>query len=193
MHLTALEPSTYVRTPWKNGGGVTIDIAGATRPEAAASDWDAMVWRFGWTTIERAGPFSDLAGFDRLQLVVAGRGLVLETPAGEIDVRRPFVPVRFRGEAGITSRLEDGPVEVVNLIGDRAIVEIDLQVLEPGSMRMLGEGTHVLYAPAEACELDGDEMPWAIARGHALRLDGASGVPVRGRLGRTVIGSVRAR
>ena len=82
-----------------------------------ASDGD--VWRFGRTPITAAGSFSDYTGFDRMQVLVAGSGLVLETPDGEIDVRTPFKPVRFAGETRIVSRLEAGPVEVINLMGDR--------------------------------------------------------------------------
>ena len=87
--IARLDPGRYLRTPWKNGGGVSIDIAS-----------DGEVWRFGRTPITAAGPFSDYTGFDRMQVLVAGGGLVLETPDGEIDVRRPFRPVRFAGETG---------------------------------------------------------------------------------------------
>ena len=109
--IAPLEPGRYVRTPWKNGGGVTVDIA-----------FDGDVWRFSRTPITVAGPFSDYTGFDRMQVLVAGSGLVLQTPAGEIDVRRPFRPVRFAGETPIVSRLDSVPVEVVNLLGDRSRV-----------------------------------------------------------------------
>ena len=95
-----------------------------------------------------SGPFSDYTGFDRVQVLVAGHGLVLETPDGEIDVRRPFRPVRFAGETVIVSRLEAGPVEVVNLIGDRRRVGIDLTVLEAGRTQRLGPGVHIAYCPA---------------------------------------------
>ena len=89
-----------------------------------------------------------LPGFDRLQVLVAGSGLVLQTPYGEIDVRRPLRPVRFAGETPIVSRLEAGPVEVVNLIGDRAMVRIDLGVLEAGSTRRLELGHAHCLCPA---------------------------------------------
>src|SRR5581483_3153358 len=120
--ITTLDPAGYRKTPWKNGGGVTVDIA---------EQGDA--WRFGRTPITTPGPFSDYTGFDRAQVLVAGRGLVLQTPDGEIDVRAPFMPVAFAGETPIVSCLEAGPVEVVNLIGNRATVRIDLQVLRAGA------------------------------------------------------------
>ena len=111
-------------------------------------DTGGDVWRFSRTPITVAGPFSDYTGFDRLQVLVAGSGLVLQTPAGEIDVRRPFRPVRFAGETPIVSRLEAGPVEVMNLMGERSKVRLDLAVLEAGQQQRLGPGMHIAYCPA---------------------------------------------
>jgi environmental stress-induced protein Ves len=156
--ITKLDPTQYHRTPWKNGGGITIDIA----------EQDD-VWRFGRTPIVAPGPFSDYSGFDRLQVLVAGRGLVLETPDGEIDVRQPFKPVRFKGETPIKSRLEAGPVEVVNLIGARTAVRIALEVLRPGVSQAADTGTHIAYATAEA-ELKIDDAKHRLAADHALRI-----------------------
>jgi uncharacterized protein len=82
-----------------------------------------------------------------MQVLMAGGGLVLQTPDGEIDVRRPFKPVRFAGETPIMSRLEAGPVEVVNLMGDRSRVRIDLAVLAPGETWRLAPGVHIAYCP----------------------------------------------
>src|SRR5437868_6799819 len=141
--IQRLTPADYRRTPWKNGGGTTIDIA----------ERDG-VWRFGRTPITTPGPFSDYAGFDRVQVLVAGRGLVLETPDGEIDVRQPFVPVRFAGETPIVSRLEAGPLEVVNLIGDRAKVRIDIRILDDDHSLRLGPGMHIIYNPLGESLLD---------------------------------------
>jgi len=157
--ITKLDPTQYRRTPWKNGGGTTVDIAGQDD-----------LWRFGRTPITAPGPFSDYSGFDRLQVLVAGRGLVLETPDGEIDVRQPFKPVRFKGETPIKSRLEAGPVEVVNLIGARTSVRLALEVLKPG-IRQTGEaGTHIAYATT-AAELELDGVRHLLAADHALRIE----------------------
>jgi len=140
--VARLDPKAYRRTPWKNGGGVTTDIA-----------FDGDVWRFSRTPITAAGPFSDYTGFDRLQVLIAGSGLVLQTPSGEIDVRRPFHPVRFAGETPIVSRLEAGPVEVINLMGERARVALDLTVLDAGDALHLGASIHIAYCPAGRASL----------------------------------------
>lgn len=84
---------------------------------------------------------------------MAGSGLVLQTPDGEIDVRRPFRPVRFAGETPIVSRLEAGPVEVVNLIGDRRHASVDLAALRTGETRRLAAGIHIAYCPADRATL----------------------------------------
>jgi uncharacterized protein len=157
--ITKLDPTQYRRTPWKNGGGTTVDIAGQDD-----------LWRFGRTPITAPGPFSDYSGFDRLQVLVAGRGLVLETPDGEIDVRQPFKPVRFKGETPIKSRLEAGPVDVVNLIGVRTSVRLALEVLKPGIRQTAEAGTHIAYATT-AAELELNGVRHLLAADHALRIE----------------------
>jgi uncharacterized protein len=176
--ITPIDPKDYQRTPWKNGGGVTVDIAG---------DAD---WRFGRTPITAPGPFSDYTGFNRAQVLVAGRGLVLESPAGEIDVRVPFRPVTFAGETPIASRLEAGPVEVVNLIGDRARVVIDLQVLRAGASLGRSTGIHLVYAADGPVALAIDGEPHRLAADHALRIDGTGPTMIVCTMGILLIGSV---
>jgi len=127
--VVRLDPHAYRRTPWKNGGGVTVDIADAYMPGAEPGSWSGMLWRLGRTEIVAPGPFSDLSGYDRILTVIGGRGLVLDIEGGAaLDVREPYRPVRFRGEDRIVSRLEAGPVAVLNLIADRRH-HIDVAVL----------------------------------------------------------------
>jgi environmental stress-induced protein Ves len=177
--VTRLSPASYRRMPWRNGGGVTIDIA-----------FEGDVWRFSRTPITTEGPFSDYAGYDRLQVLVAGSGLVLETPGGEIDLRQPLQPVRFAGETAIRSRLEAGPVEVVNLLGDRARVRLDLAVTTAGEMRRLGPGLHFAYCPAGHAMVCLQGQDYELAADHALRIEQAEGEVASVVAGRIVWGSV---
>jgi len=166
--FTPLPPEGFRRTPWKNGGGVTIDIADAYREGAAPGSWEGMIWRFGRTSIVAPGPFSDLTGYERLQLVIAGSGLVLETPAGEIDLRSSFKPVRYDGGTPIVSRLENGPVDVMNLIADRALCE---------------------NAFTGSC----DGKPVRIEPGHALLIKAGIALSLEAETGRAVVATVAQR
>jgi environmental stress-induced protein Ves len=190
LRIAALDPATYRRTPWKNGGGVTIDIADAYQPGATPGGWDGMIWRFGRTGTRTRAPFSDLTGYDRILAVVVGRGAVLETPGGEIDVREPFRPVRFRGETPIVARLEAGPVEVVNLIGDRNAVRLDMAFLNPGEARALAPGIHVAYAPTGPIALASDSSRHDVPPDHALRIDAADPASLRCESGLALIASI---
>jgi environmental stress-induced protein Ves len=177
--VTPLDPDHYLRTPWKNGGGVTVDIA-----------FDDDVWRFSRTPITAPGPFSDYAGFDRLQVLVSGSGLVLQTPDGEIDVRRPFKPVRFPGETPIVSRLEAGPVEVVNLLGDRSRVRLDLAVLDEGQTLRLGPGVHIAYCPVGRAALRLGHEERILEADGGFRIEDADGAAATCTAGLILIGSV---
>lgn len=145
--MERLDPSGYRRTPWKNGGGVTVDLADAYVVGAAPGGWDGMLWRFGHTRIVAPGPFSDLTGYDRILTVIGGCGLVLQIEGGvALDVREPLRPVRFRGEDRITSRLEAGPVHVLNLIADRRRHTIDVAILHGAEGDALDGAINVVYA-----------------------------------------------
>jgi uncharacterized protein len=161
---------------------VSVDIAS-----------EGEVWRFGRTAIATPGPFSDYTGFDRMQVLVAGRGLVLETPDAEIDVRQPFKPVRFAGETGIMSRLEAGPVEVVNLMGDRRRVQIDLAVLEAGETQHLGAALHIAYCPAGRAVLRLRTGQYDLPAGGGLRIEETGETLATCRTGRIVMATVAGR
>lgn len=186
--LVALAPASYRRTPWKNGGGVTVDIADAYRPGATPGGWSGLVWRFGRTAITTPAPFSDLSGCDRVQVVVQGRGLVLRVSDGRaIDLREPWRPARFSGDWAITSELGAGPVEVLNLIGDREAVALDLRVLRAGEAVEAARGDHVLYAPADEVRARIGEAPVTLAPDHAVRF--AARETVRVEAGTAVLAS----
>ena len=190
IQVTTLDPAGYRHMPWKNGGGVTVDIAVTMLPGFAPGSWEGIVWRFSRTAIVTPGAFSDLSGFDRELALVSGEGLVLETAAGEIDVRQPFRPIRFAGETSIVSRLEAGTVEVVNLIGDRSRVSIDLSCLSDAATIACPAGVHIIYAATSSCELSINDNPCEIAAGHAVRIDAGESFTVANRLGTAIVAGI---
>jgi environmental stress-induced protein Ves len=188
--ITRLDPAAYRRTPWKNGGGVTIDIADAYAPGATAGGWSGMLWRLGRTRIVAPGPFSDLTGYDRILTVIGGRGLVLEIAGGAaLDVREPFRPVRFAGEDRITSRLEAGPVAVFNLMSDRKHA-IDVAVLSGQDTHALGAAINIIYAIEDSEVVVGGQA-FALKVDEALRSDERGELTMRS--GRVALSTVSSR
>jgi uncharacterized protein len=182
-----LAPEGHRRIPWKNGRDelVVIDREGG-------ENWHDMGvnWQFGRATIIEEGPFSNYAGYERLQAVTKGAGLALIAPDHEIDLRLPMLPRRYGGGTPIRTLLEKGPVEVVNLIADHARFDIDLHVGEVGTGMSCKPGRHVVYAPVGAAQVEIDGRVYILMKDHALRLRTQSATNVTVRDGQVIIGSI---
>ncbi|MFI6337529.1 HutD family protein [Streptomyces sp. NPDC050535] len=101
--------------PWKNGAGVTREIA--VRPEGAGMD--DFDWRVSLAEVAADGPFSAFPGIDRTLTLVEGAGMDL-TVGGErrlVDSR--YTPGDFRGDVPTDCRLLDGPVVNLNVMWRR--------------------------------------------------------------------------
>lgn len=107
--------------PWANGGGTTRELL-------MAGDGS---WRVSLADIDRGGPFSSFPGRQRLLTVVEGSVLALVVDGADqvVEPRRPF---SFTGDAEVTGSLPDGPVRVLNVIVDPAVVVPLVTVLELG-------------------------------------------------------------
>ena len=104
MHL--LDPRSLPPVPWKNGGGVTREIAG-----------DPGHWRLSLAEVTAEGPFSLFPGQMRILTVVHGSGMELHTD-GRVLRAQLGAPLPFSGDLPVTGRLPDGPVRNLNLIFD---------------------------------------------------------------------------
>jgi hypothetical protein len=191
MKATLLKSEDYTRSPWKNGGGIFTDIADAHRKDSPQKNWDSLLWRFASTPIVAPGPFSHMPGIDRLQMVVNGRGLVLKSPTQEFDEREPFTTVRFAGEMEIVTALEQGPVEVVNLMARRGAAEIDLVALREPGTRLLAAGTHLVYAARGDCRIRLDGEEFSLSHEDTLKVELAAASPLALVSGLAVLGSIR--
>lgn len=114
----------YVEMPWRNGAGVTFEIARepiAGNEPLAGNKFD---WRLSLAVIARSGPFSNFAGYQRAIILVSGAGCVLsglEEQAVALDA--PGASRIFSGAAPVTSDLVNGPC-----------CDLNLMVREPGTI-----------------------------------------------------------
>ena len=88
MRLIAF--SQLVATPWKNGGGVTRQIA----IDPPGSGLDDCGWRLSTAEVAQDGPFSRFDGVDRQLHILAGEGLDLRFADGTQRIIRNHRPLQ---------------------------------------------------------------------------------------------------
>ena len=117
-----------VRTPWKNGGGTTAEIA--VEPQRA--DLDGFDWRVSMADVAGDGPFSRFPGIDRTLTLVEGAGmdLVIDGQQRRLDRSHPMQV--FAGEATTTASLVDGPIRDFNVMTRRSRLRHVVSLVEPG-------------------------------------------------------------
>ena len=102
--------------PWKNGGGVTIEIA--VFPESA--DLDAFEWRVSMATVASDGPFSMFPNVDRTLSILEGEGIVLSIDGlADETLTCASAPFAFMADRPAAARLLGGSITDLNIMTRR--------------------------------------------------------------------------
>lgn len=173
--LTLLRGADLVASPWKNGGGVTREIALANLPGEPGN----FAWRVSVADVAQAGPFSRFEGVARTLVLLEGAGMVLDetAPVGGAPVRthtlaRALDVARFDGEAPIDARLVDGPTRDFNLMVRRDAARAAFEVWRENVARRIEADTVLLYcAQGETSVRVNGGTPTLLAAGDTLRID----------------------
>lgn len=125
----------YHRMPWKNGGGVTTELA--RFPQDANTD--QLIWRLSRAEIKASGPFSYFAHIDRSLALLSGRYLKLQVSEQngtlqEVLMDEASLPFRFLGEMPVFAMLEHDQDSVLNLnfMSRRTVCHHYMQRLDQG-------------------------------------------------------------
>ncbi|EIF31719.1 hypothetical protein BCh11DRAFT_07251 [Burkholderia sp. Ch1-1] len=174
--LTLIRGAELVAAPWKNGGGVTREVAAF--PEGAGLD--AFVWRVSVADVAQAGPFSRFAGIDRTLVLLSGAGMLLDE-AGDgssahgvktYALTQALDMAHFTGEARIEARLVDGATRDFNLMVRRDAAQGEVQVWRGPTQRTLSADAVLLYCAQGAVRVTpGDAQPLPLDTGDTLRID----------------------
>lgn len=139
--------ATLKAQPWRNGGGVTRELASrpktvsAVTATAPGSAWD---WRVSIAEVSKAGDFSAFPGMDRVITVIDGDLLLLSVDGTEHPLEK-YRPFRFSGDAISSAALPTGDIRDLNVVtrggsfkGYTSIIELSKKRAHPVFEGQLG-------------------------------------------------------
>jgi environmental stress-induced protein Ves len=115
--ITNLCAADRVATPWKNGGGITREVA----IWPPASKFDDFDWRISMAEVRKPGPFSVFEGIDRTMAILDGK-LELRLPDRTVVLDPESEPFAFAGDLPCEGIPLDGPVTDLNVMVRRGRV-----------------------------------------------------------------------
>lgn len=118
--MKILRASEYKTMPWKNGGGVTVEIA--IHPPGASVD--AFEWRISMATVAQDGPFSSFPGIDRTLAIIEGNGMALSIAGDEpVALTTKSTPLPFAADVPVDASLMDGSIVDLNIMTRRSSLQ----------------------------------------------------------------------
>lgn len=148
MRWQRTTPAEARRMPWKNGLGMTLELA--VEPPSATLESD-FHWRLSSAEVATSGPFSAFPGLQRWLLLLDGAGFRIDFgERGCVLLDESRVPLTFSGDWPATATLLEGPCTDLNLMVDPGRCRASLQVLHPDAELTipLAPGTHLVFVVA---------------------------------------------
>ena len=160
MPIHLFERAQLRASPWKNGGGVTREIA-CHPPHADMQNFD---WRISIAHIASDGDFSVFAGVDRVITLLEGGGVQLSSADGSVlhALDTPLQPFAFSGDAAVHGRLLNGDCHDLNVMVRRGVCQAEVRVLRrhetglpaPAGLLMAIRGTWQVQADGTDSDTD---------------------------------------
>ncbi|OED48541.1 hypothetical protein AB838_11555 [Rhodobacteraceae bacterium (ex Bugula neritina AB1)] len=135
---------TAAPVPWKNGGGVTRELA-------VQKENGRQVWRLSLADITRDGAFSAFPGLARIHCIVEGPGHVLSNAETRLEASL-LEPLTFDGNLALDCRLRGGACKAFNVIYDPELVAAQARVLRDGKLPEV-TGSQVFFVVSGSLDL----------------------------------------
>ncbi|MEU9008209.1 HutD family protein [Streptomyces sp. NPDC048479] len=145
MTVRVLRAADRTAVPWKNGGGVTREVAAS--PEGAPMD--AFDWRISLADVGADGPFSAFPDVDRTLTVVEGAGMDLTVGGKRMLADERYRPYDFPGDVETDGGLLAGPVVNFNVMRRRSRTACLTSVVRGGLLVMVPSGSTVVIVALE--------------------------------------------
>ncbi len=142
MTWQVLRAADYVRMPWKNGAGSTLEIA------RDGDGLDAFAWRLSIADVTQPGPFSAFTGYQRIITVLEGEGMQLEVDGQMSRPLQALDAYAFSGDSQVQCSLLGGAIHDFNLIYSPQRCSARLQWMAAGESSVFTSAATVLVFSA---------------------------------------------
>jgi len=163
MALQLISPNQWQTQAWKNGCGITHQLA-------RSDDNAGMRWRVSIAEVASDGPFSRFEQTDRIIMLLQGEGFCLHGAEDQpVVLDKALVPFAFAGETAIECTLSNGPVRDFNLMTRRSDIKASLQVLSVSqalSLQLAQES--LLYLASGKLQVSFKELSYQLEAGQSL-------------------------
>ncbi len=161
-------------TPWKNGGGVTREVA--VWPPGA--DMETFDWRISMATVARGGSFSSFPGVDRILTVLEGELTLTVDGAAPLTLDPQSAPLPFSGDVPAAAGSPPRPVTGLNVMTRRGRARASVSRLNVEQPADMGCGTwKVIVGLSDDSDVRIDDERFSLGRYDAIldALFGAGG------------------
>lgn len=163
-----ISPNRFKQIPWKNGAGVTSELAISEGHNIAD-----FTWRISIAKVEQDGAFSDFSGLRRTLVLLEGRGLELCHDEKTLDrLQRPLDYAEFDGGSRTVGTLTAGPITDFNVMSRVGRMRAEVGVFtEKTELVVPTTELGFVYAAledVEICDAEGGVVS-KLPTGHLLR------------------------
>ena len=176
MSVRLLLAADRVPTPWRNGGGITHEIA-AWPPGAPLEGFD---WRVSMAEVREPGPFSTFPGVDRVLTILQGTlSLAIEgRPA--VTLTAESLPFCFAGEASCVGAPLGGPVLDLNVMARRDRFSADVRRISIAELTVAAAASLLVALSAGQVMVGTSEWHLGLHDALLLRNEGDRALAVQG-------------
>ncbi|MDQ2860589.1 MAG: HutD family protein [Pseudomonadota bacterium] len=175
MTVQILRARDRLEMPWKNGGGVTREIA--VFPPGA--DLDAFDWRVSMATVSTGGPFSIFPGVDRLLSVLEGELRLAFEDGATLNLTPQCAPAAFAGDALVQAETPINPATDLNVMTRRGRVRAGVtRVAFEKSQTLTASETTLILSLTPGLRLRQASGEFHLKRLDAALIEGDEGKPI---------------
>lgn len=154
-----LTAQDYRSMPWKNGQGVTLEVA-----RSHGEGLDDFDWRVSIADVKAAGPFSHFLNRQRIIGVLEGEGMVLHVDDQNPVTLRQKAFFAFKGESHVHAELVKDAIRDFNLIYNPEKYSARLQwICSPSGTSWISDAAQILiFNTAPSLSMEVNSQPFVL-------------------------------